>query len=166
MIALKHILVATDFGEASDAALGYGRELARAFGARLTVLHVADNVLAGTIGIEGYVGAYPDFQRSLEESARAQLDAVVTEEDRKEFNAQAMLRTSASPALTIVTYARDANADLIVMGTHGRGAMAHLLMGSVAERVVRTSPCPVLTVKHPEHEFLLPDALVRTTTTA
>jgi len=46
------------------------------------------------------------------------------------------------------------------MGTHGRGAVAHLLMGSVAERVVRTAPCPVLTVRRPEHEFLVPDALV------
>ena len=46
------------------------------------------------------------------------------------------------------------------MGTHGRGGVAHLLMGSVAERVVRTAPCPVLTVRHPEHEFVLPDALV------
>jgi nucleotide-binding universal stress UspA family protein len=162
MIALKHILVATDFGEASDAALGYGRELARAFGARLTVLHVADNVLAGTIGIEGYVGAYPDFQRSLEESARSQLDTLVTDEDRREFKAEGVLRTSSSPAMTIVSYARDTKVDLIVMGTHGRGAMAHLLMGSVAERVVRMSPCPVLTVKHPEHEFVLPDALMRT----
>jgi|SRR5215471_5127798 len=164
MIALKNILVATDFGEASDAALKYGRELARAFGAKLTVLHVADNVFAGTIGIEGYVGAYPDFQRSIEESARAQLATAVTDDDRHEFGARTVLLTSASPALTIITYARDNAVDLIVMGTHGRGAMAHLLMGSVAERVVRTAPCPVLTVKHPEHEFLLPDAMVRVAT--
>jgi nucleotide-binding universal stress UspA family protein len=46
------------------------------------------------------------------------------------------------------------------MGTHGRGAIAQILMGSVAERVVRIAPCPVLTVRHPEHEFVLPDALV------
>jgi len=50
---------------------------------------------------------------------------------------------------------------LIVMGTHGRGAVSHLLMGSVAERVVRTAGCPVLTVHHPEREFIQPDALVR-----
>jgi nucleotide-binding universal stress UspA family protein len=49
---------------------------------------------------------------------------------------------------------------IIVMGTHGRGVMAHLVLGSVAEKVVRTAPCPVLTVRHPQHEFVLPDALI------
>ena len=68
--------------------------------------------------------------------------------------------TSNVTAGTIVEYAESESADLIVMGTHGRGAVAHLLMGSVAERVVRIAPCPVLTVRHPEHEFVLPDALV------
>jgi nucleotide-binding universal stress UspA family protein len=58
-----------------------------------------------------------------------------------------------------VTYAKDVKADLLIIGTHGRGAMAHLLMGSVAERVVRTAHCPVLTVRHPQHEFVVPDAL-------
>ena len=56
-------------------------------------------------------------------------------------------------------YAKEANIDLIVMGTQGRGGLAHLVMGSVAERVVRTAPCPVLTVRHPEHEFIAPDAM-------
>jgi nucleotide-binding universal stress UspA family protein len=161
MITLNRIIVATDFGEAAEAALNYGRALARVFGASLTVLHVVEDLLTASFGIEGYVGSYPDFQRSLEESARKQLDALLTDEDRTDLGAIAVLRTSGSPALTIVNYARDVNADLIIMGTHGRGAMAHLLMGSVAERVVRTAPCPVLTVKHPEHEFVLPDALVQ-----
>lgn len=62
-----------------------------------------------------------------------------------------------SPAESIVEYATSAAAGLIVMGTHGRGGMAHLRMGSVAEAVVRAAPCPVVTVRHPEHEFLLPD---------
>ena len=68
--------------------------------------------------------------------------------------------TSNSPATEIVNYARRNGIDLIVMGTHGRGAIAHLLMGSVAERVVRTAPCPVLTVRNPERDFVRPDALV------
>jgi nucleotide-binding universal stress UspA family protein len=159
MIALKHVLVATDFGEAAETALTYGRALARTFGAKLTVLHVADNVLTGSVGIEGYIGGYQDFQRSIEEAARKELDALVAPDDTRQPGAVGVLRTSHSPALTIVTYARDAGVDLIVMGTHGRGAMAHFLMGSVAERVVRTAPCPVLTIKHPEHEFVVPDAL-------
>jgi len=71
-----------------------------------------------------------------------------------------VLITSSSPAFAIVDYAREHEIDLIVMGTHGRGALAHLMMGSVAERVVRLAPCPVLTIKHPEHEFVQPDVLV------
>jgi nucleotide-binding universal stress UspA family protein len=164
MIKLKRILVATDFGEAAGAALNYGRELARNFGASLTVLHVIPDLLTTSYGIEGYVGGYPEYQRGIEEGARKQLESLLSDEDRREFGAIAELRTSRSPALAIVNYARDLNADIIIMGTHGRGAMTQLLMGSVAERVVRTAPCPVLTVKHPEHEFVMPDALMKLAT--
>jgi nucleotide-binding universal stress UspA family protein len=160
MIKLNRILVATDFGEASEAALNYGRELARMFSAQLDVLHVADNVLTRGFGAEGYVANYPELQHDVEEAAQRSLDAAVSGEDRTMLRARPIVVTSNTPAMAIVSYAKDANVDLIVMGTHGRGAMAHLLMGSVAERVVRTAPCPVLTVRHPEHEFVLPDALV------
>ena len=159
MITLKNILVATDFGAASDTALAYGRQFARSYGATLHVLHVVENVFAATFGVEGYVTNVAALQREVEESARNQLDAVVTENDRRELGAKAVTMASASPALAIVSYAKDAKVDLVILGTHGRGAMAHMLMGSVAERVVRTAPCPVLTVRHPEHEFVLPDAL-------
>ena len=64
------------------------------------------------------------------------------------------------PVREIVSYAAETNADLVVLGTHGRGPVAHMLMGSVAERVVRTAPCPVLTVRHPQHEFVS-DGLVQ-----
>jgi nucleotide-binding universal stress UspA family protein len=66
---------------------------------------------------------------------------------------------SDDPAEEIVNYAATNGIDLIVLGTHGRGGMAHLLLGSVAEKVVRTAPCPVLTVRHPEREFVTPDTL-------
>lgn len=163
MIALKHILVATDFGAAADAALAYGRELARAFGAQIDVLHVADNVLTRGFGADGYVAAYADLQRDIEEAALGQLDALLSREDRTDLRARTILRTSNSPAYAITEYARDEKIDLVIMGTHGRRPLAHLLMGSVAERVVRTAPCPVLTVRHPEHEFVKPDALVAVT---
>ncbi len=160
MISLKKIVVATDFGEAADAALSYGRELARSFNARLELVHVVENVLTRGFGAEGYVASYPELQEEVEEAAERQLASMLSDEDRQMLGAKAVLLKSNSPAFTIVGYAKEQDADLIIMGTHGRGAVAHLLMGSVAERVVRTASCPVLTVRHPEHEFVLPDALV------
>jgi nucleotide-binding universal stress UspA family protein len=163
MIRLKNVLVATDFSEPSNAALNYGRELARTFGAKLRVVHVIENVFATTVGVEGYFANLPELQYEIEESARKELDAAITDEDRRELNAEPVLLTSSTPALSIVSYAKESAADLLVMGTHGRGGLAHALMGSVAERVVRMAPCPVLTVRHPEHEFVFPDALVAVT---
>jgi nucleotide-binding universal stress UspA family protein len=162
MIALKSILVATDFGEASDAALAYGRELARTFEATLHVLNVADDVYV-RLGGDAYVAVIPELQKDIEDGARRQLDALLIDNDPKPLPVKKAVITSSAPAAAIVQYARDLDIDLIVVGTHGRGAVAHLLMGSVAERVVRTAPCPVLTVRHPEHDFVLPDALTTTT---
>lgn len=160
MIVLKRIVVATDFGEAAEVALNYGRELARTFGATLDVLHVCNNVIATGIGIDGFTLDYSDLQRDTEAAARKQLYALLNEEDRTMLKANPVLLVSNSPALAIVQHAKESGADLILMGTHGRGGVTHLLMGSVAERVVRIAPCPVLTVRHPEREFVLPDALV------
>ena len=159
MVVLKKILVATDFGEASDAALNYGRELARTFGATLQVLHVVENVMS-RYAMESAFAAYPEVQAQVEEAARKQLNTLISEEDREKLRATPVLRTSMAPAVAIVEHAKKERVDLIVMGTHGRGAVAHFLAGSVTERVVRSAPCPVLTVRSPEHEFVLPDALV------
>lgn len=159
MIKLQNVLVATDFSEPSETALTYGRDFARAFGARLHVLHVVDSLSARTTAGESYAMDLAGLQRQVEERARERLETLVREDDRRELGAVPVLRTSSSPALAIVEYAKEAGIDLIVVGTHGRSGVSHLLMGSVAERVVRTAPCPVLAVRHPQHEFVLPDAL-------
>ena len=158
MIRIKNVLVATDFSEPSEAALNYGRELARSFDATLHVLHVADSVYM-QFG-DAYSGVVPELQAEVEKAARVQLDALLDDEDRTILRAKPVLIAGIAKAAAIVDYAAQNGIDLIVMGTHGRGAIGHLLMGSVAERVVRTAGCPVLTVHHPEHEFVLPDALV------
>lgn len=158
MIALKSILVATDFGEASGAALAYGRELARTFGATLHVLHVADDVYV-RLGGDAYMAVLPELQRGLEVAAQKQLDELLIDNDPVPLPVKTAVITSSATAAAIVQYAHDLDIALIVVGTHGRGAMAHLLMGSVAERVVRSASCPVLTVRHPEHDFVMPDAL-------
>ena len=159
MIRLKHIVVATDFSEASDAALEYGRELARAFGAALHVFHAADNIML-RFQMDAPFPGMADLQAEVEEAARVRVNALLTDEDRVALGATAVVTTSLSPATSIVDYAREVNADILLIGTHGRGAIGHFFLGSVAERVVRLAPCPVLTVHHPEHEFIAPDALV------
>ena len=157
MMTLKNILVATDFSQASDTALTYGRELASRFGATLHVLHVAENIYVTTFGAETYVAMAPNLQKELEEAGRARLDELLIDSDKSGPVTKPIVVTSSSPAFAIIDYAGENGIDLIVMGTHGRGALAHLLMGSVAEKVVRLAPCPVLTVRHPEHEFVRPD---------
>jgi universal stress protein A len=149
MILLTNVLVAIDFSPPSDSALTYGRALAQTFGATLHVLHVTENMFLRATGFDPHA-MKTALCRTLEER--------LTATDRKELHARAMVDTSDEPADAITRYARCANIDLIVMGTHGRSGLSHLLVGSVAERVVRTAPCPVLTVRHPEHEFVVPDA--------
>jgi nucleotide-binding universal stress UspA family protein len=164
MITLRNILVATDFGEASMTAIVYGRELARRFHATLHVLHVTDDLAARVMTGSGLPYDVSRTQADIEAAGRRQLDAIVTGDDRPEPRTKTIQVTSTAPAHAIVSYARDTNVDLIILGTHGRGPVAHLFMGSVAERVVRMAPCPVLTVRHPEHEFIRPDTLQAVTT--
>jgi nucleotide-binding universal stress UspA family protein len=159
MLTVKNVLVATDFSEPSDAALLYGRELAVRFGATLHALHVAQNIYFNTIGAENYTAVLPELQEQIEQDARRQLHQMLVDTDRSGPPSIPVVLTSSSPAMTIVDYAKAHDIDLIVMGTHGRGALAHFVMGSVAERVVRLAPCPVLTVRHPEREFVRPDSL-------
>jgi nucleotide-binding universal stress UspA family protein len=161
MISINSVLVATDFGPASDAALAYGRDLARTFGATLHLLHVVDDVLAREAIVSGAPMDLDDAQSDIEADARRALDRLLTEEDRRVLRGQTICLTSSRPASIIVSYAQDAGIDLLVIGTHGRSPVAHFLVGSVAERIVRTAPCPVLTVRETESHFERPVALQR-----
>jgi nucleotide-binding universal stress UspA family protein len=159
MIRIKNVLVATDFSEPSTVALDYGRELARMYGAKLHVLHVVED-LRWRYATDMAPTALVGIQEDVEASAASRLDTLLTDEDRSQLRAHAVALTAIAPSEAIVQYAKGEGVDVIVMGTHGRNGLAHLFMGSVAERVVRLAPCPVLTVHHPQHEFIAPDALV------
>ena len=135
------------------------------FGATLHVVHVVDDINARALGLTGFPEQMPalvDAQRELEAAARQSLDRLVSDDDRRRLTVTPVVLTGTMAATAILEYARDALIDLIIVGTHGRGAVAQFFMGSVADRLVRAAPCPVLTVRHPEHEFLRPDALERT----
>jgi nucleotide-binding universal stress UspA family protein len=148
------ILVPTDFSEPSDAALDFARALAGKFGATLHLLHVIepDYQTAGAFTVEAGIGASQGPYQQMLADARARFAHRVTPADRTRYGATTEVIYGKS-AETIVDFAGGQNIDLIVMGTHGRTGLAHLLMGSVAEHVVRTAPCPVLTVRQaPEPE--------------
>jgi nucleotide-binding universal stress UspA family protein len=159
MIKITNVLVATDFSDTSASALNYGREFARTFGATLHVLHVVENALMWA-GPEASGIDFMQLQADLEAEARKTLEKIVAAEDRAQLKAVTAVRTGNSPAFEIAGYAKAEGIDIILVGTHGRGMIGHLLMGNVAEKLVRIAPCPVLTVHHPEHEFIHPDALV------
>jgi len=150
MITLERILVPTDFSECAERARSYACELARRFGAELHLLHVVPPV-----SLPGYVGPVPDELLQPEEGARQELEKW---NDPAFEHAKGVVRsvTTGTPFVEIVRHARDQAVDLIVIGTHGRSGLTHMLLGSVTEKVVRKAPCPVLTVRPEGHQFVMP----------
>ena len=155
MLTLKTVLVPTDFSEASESALRYGKAMAEAFGASLHVVHVMEDLLAHAWAAEVYVSSMPQLRDEIEKESRQRLVTLLTDAERATLRAETAL-LAGNPVLEIIRYAKAHGVDLIVMGTHGRGPIAHMLLGSVAEKVVRKSPCPVLTVREAQHEFVMP----------
>jgi len=149
--AISRILVPVDFSAHSDEALRYAAALGSRLGASLELLHVVeDPFVSGAWSSEVYVPNVPELLDNLVADAKRRLsdlkDVVVPESVPA---ATAVLK--GRPAHTIVEHAKDGHFDLVVMGTHGRTGLAHLVMGSVAEAVVRRAPCPVLTVRQTPH---------------
>jgi universal stress protein A len=148
----KRILVPTDFSGPSEAALACARDVAARFGGSLHLLHVADDPYS-VYGSEVYVPAVERLREAiLEDAVRRMNDQLLPSNiHERHVTTEAMIGSSAE---AIVDVAVSQHIDLIVMGTHGRGGMSHLLLGSVAERVVRTAPCPVLTVRESQRKAM------------
>lgn len=155
MIDLHRILVPTDFSKFSRNALTYATAFADKFGAELYLLHVVQNL---AMMVPDTVNVVPPIIPSAEELTRAvrdALDRTVSEGQLERFTVHKEVREG-TPFYEIIQVAKEKDVDLIVMGTHGHSGLAHVLLGSVTEKVVRKAPCPVLTVRHPEHEFVHP----------
>ncbi|HUU31406.1 MAG TPA: universal stress protein [Phycisphaerae bacterium] len=156
MIQIKRLLVPTDFSEHSEQAALYAVELAKRFQAdEVHCIHVSD-IPADLLATSAYTMTGPS-QEFIEQ---------VRQENRKNLEAFAKNRLAGVPVRTaflegrpfveIIRYARDHKIDLVVIATHGRTGLTHALFGSVAEKVVRKAPCPVLVVKRDERDFVLP----------
>jgi len=141
----KQLLVPVDFSAASLQALAAARALAKTNGAELHLLHSVDDVAWRYLGYP--LDALAQVQTAVTTSANEQLRELAIREQRDGLAVETTLVVSARPASAIVEYAREHRIDLIVMGTHGRGAMLRMMIGSVAEQVVRTAPCPVMVVR-------------------
>lgn len=152
MITLKNLLVPTDFSDHSFAAAEYAVELAQRFKAKIHILHVVEEPVA-TIPLLEVYGA--PSREEYEAAAQAMLDNWPLPDGAEECEVERRLHHG-TPFVQILHDARDHDIDLIVMGSHGRGMMAHLLLGSVAEKVVRKAACPVLTIRPEDHQFVHP----------
>ena len=146
-LTISRILVPMDFSAHSEHALRYATALATRLGASLHLLHVVeDPATTGAWSAESMPPDLAELRTELVADAERRLRVYRGEPE----HTQVPVVTTARMGLTshtIVDYAAALNIDLIVMGTHGRTGIAHLLMGSVAERVLRHAPCPVLTVR-------------------
>jgi len=149
MLTIRKILCPIDFSDACRSALAMACEWAERLGAELHLLHVAE----GLSNPYPYLG--PPFneamawESSIRQKAREALEAWPLPEGHSARKVIRELR-SGSPIVQIAEYAHEIKCELIVMGTHGRRGLSHLLLGSVAENVVRRAPCSVLTVRPSE----------------
>ncbi|MCY2965193.1 MAG: universal stress protein [Planctomycetota bacterium] len=155
MIRLKKILLPTDFSQNARSAQNYACAFADQFDAELHVLYVLQD-LTLVMPEPGAMFAIPALNvAEVEQSAQRMLLTVPDDSWAKGKKVIRATRTG-SPYVEIVRYAADAGIDLIVMSTHGRSGLPHVLLGSVAEKVVRKAGCPVLTVRPGEHQFVTP----------
>ncbi len=145
-INVANILCPVDFSETSDLATRYAVSMAQSFHARMTLLHVVAPPLAALPGEAGILAVPQADINEIAEACRERLEKVVGTLEAAGIELQYKV-VSGVPFLEIVRFSREHDFDLIVMGSHGRSGLGHLLIGSVAERVVRKAPCPVLTVK-------------------
>jgi len=153
MITLNRILHPTDFSESSAQAFEYARSLASRFDSSLYLLHVSEPISAAMLS----PGAVPppnfDEEQIFQAEQHLQKIDVGDYVPSKRVHREVVVGT---PFLSIIGFAKENNTDLIILGTHGRSSLSQLLLGSTAEKVVRKSLCPVLTVRQDGQQFVMP----------
>jgi len=151
MTEFGKILFPTDFSESAENASRYALSLAKKYGSKVYVIHVIEPFTYTTeFGLD-----FSAQLKEMEASARRLLDDIAASIKKTNLDVESALITG-EPFVEIIKYARKEQVDLIVMATHGRSGIEHMLMGSVAEKVVRKSPCPVLTIKKSGQTFTMP----------
>jgi universal stress protein A len=149
-IQLKRILVPVDFSGPSDRALRYAARFAQHFGGEITLLHIVQKTAVAPFP---EVPPYLDYVEEDFEKAERALQTLAAQQTLKSSAIHTVVRTGLA-AHEIVEAARELDSDLIVLATHGYTGWKHLCIGSTAERVIRTAPCPVFVVREKQHELI------------
>jgi nucleotide-binding universal stress UspA family protein len=155
MIQIKRVIHPTDFSENSKEALEFALAICEWHKADLTLLHVCEVL---EFAPPEYYMDKDEVSRQLKEridAAKKELDRVAAGHRKPTFRIQPLVVTG-KPFVEIIRVAKEQNADMIVLGTHGRTGLAHILIGSTSEKVVRKAPCPVLTVRSSTHKYVEP----------
>ncbi|MEZ6053904.1 MAG: universal stress protein [Planctomycetaceae bacterium] len=161
MIELKRILLPTDFSRFSQSAVSFACGLVDKFHSELHVLHVAEDFrdllpdFGMGVDLQPFREVWTQSHDKREVEVLAKLSDVL-DHSWKQGKHTTIASRQGKPDLEIIQYAKEHEIDLIVMGTHGRTGLSHAMIGSVAERVVRMSPCPVMTIRPAEHQFQMP----------
>lgn len=151
MVAIKHILVPTDFSEAASHALDYALSLAKTFQARILLMHVYEPIVYysdAPMGMPDLIELEQNIRAVAEQSLQNILEKQIKLREA-EFGAIPVetILAQGKPFVEIIQTAKEKSADLIVLSTHGRSALEHILLGSVTEKVVRKAHCPVLVIR-------------------
>jgi nucleotide-binding universal stress UspA family protein len=156
MIKLSRILCATDFSEYSLAALPYAKSFAKEYGAELHCLHIVDEAYQYWMAMNGEgLPMGPSPQEMIRIAEQQMVD--FAEKHLADCGSPVVTKVGfGRPFVEIIEYAREISADLIVIATHGRSGLKQALLGGTTEKVIRKAPCPVLSIRRPGHEFVMP----------
>lgn len=150
-IILNHILVPIDFSDNSKKALRYALPLATTFNAAISIIYVVEPAVFPSDFGFGQM-SFPDVEKEMYDKAETELNQIVADLDSTTKISPVI--KSGIPFVEVTTYAADENVDLIILATHGRTGVEHILFGSTAEKIIRKAPCPVLIVRADEHDFV------------
>jgi len=155
MIKFKRILFPTDFSPSAQHALDYAISVALEYESTIILAHVIEDI---SFNSSFTLSSFPtslEYHHGMEEKAKEELARVLSPQLKRQINVEeAVVR--GRPFVEIIRVAKEKGADLIVMATHSQTGIRHSHLGSTAERVVRKAPCPVMVIRHPEYQFIMP----------
>jgi nucleotide-binding universal stress UspA family protein len=150
MISIQGVLVPVDFSKESILAAKFGASMAEEYKTRLYVLHVMEPVHPS---LRGHIADFESFQEKMIAQAKADLESVIPSGIKARVPVETMLEIG-HPSFVIVEKAKELGVDVIVIATHGRTGLAHVMLGSVAEKVIRHAPCPVFVTRNPKDKYV------------